>query len=86
MVRKLETSIDFYVKTCGFSVYFVGPRRFASVSRDQRFLSFGRMTFCLRVLSRLSEAAVRLACPLETSYAQEEGKKRKQHVRTAERW
>jgi catechol 2,3-dioxygenase-like lactoylglutathione lyase family enzyme len=85
-VRKLETSIDFYVKTCGFSVNFVGPRRLASVSRDRRFLSFGRMTFGLRIVSRLSEAAVRLAYPLKTRYPQEEGKKRKQHVRTAERW
>jgi hypothetical protein len=85
-VRKPETSIDFYMKTFGFSVNFVGPCRFASVSRDRRFLSFGRMTFCLRVVSRLSEAAVRLAYPLETSYAQEEGKKRQQPVRTAERW
>ena len=85
-VRKLKTSIDFYVKTCGFPVNFVGPRRFASVARDRRFLSFGRMTFGLRVVSRLSEAAVRLAYPLETRYPQEEGKKRKQPVRTAERW
>jgi hypothetical protein len=35
-VRKLETSIDFYVKIFGFSVNFVDRRRFASVSRARR--------------------------------------------------
>jgi predicted enzyme related to lactoylglutathione lyase len=34
-VRQLEASINFYVKVLGFSVDFVGPGRFASVSRDR---------------------------------------------------
>lgn len=34
-VRNLEASVDFYVKKLGFKVNFVGPGRFASVSRDR---------------------------------------------------
>ena len=34
-VRHLETSVDFYVNMLGFSVDFVGPGRFASLSRDR---------------------------------------------------
>jgi predicted enzyme related to lactoylglutathione lyase len=33
-VRQLDASIDFYVKVLGFTVNFVGPGKFASVSRD----------------------------------------------------
>jgi catechol 2,3-dioxygenase-like lactoylglutathione lyase family enzyme len=42
-VRQLEAAIDFYVRTLGFTVDFVGPGRFASVSRDRchLFLSEG---------------------------------------------
>ena len=42
-VRQLETSIDFYVKVLAFDMDFIGPGRFASVSRDRchLFLSEG---------------------------------------------
>jgi catechol 2,3-dioxygenase-like lactoylglutathione lyase family enzyme len=33
-VRQLDASIDFYVKVLGFKVNFIGPGKFASVSRD----------------------------------------------------
>jgi predicted enzyme related to lactoylglutathione lyase len=33
-VRQLEASIDYYVKVLGFTVNFIGPGKFASVSRD----------------------------------------------------
>ena len=34
-VRQLDASIDFYVKVLGFTVNFIGPGEFASVSRDR---------------------------------------------------
>lgn len=42
-VRQLEASIDFYVNVLAFKVDFVGPGRFAAVSRDRchLFLSEG---------------------------------------------
>lgn len=42
-VRQLEASIDFYVKVLAFAVDFIGPGRFAAVSRDgcHLFLSEG---------------------------------------------
>jgi catechol 2,3-dioxygenase-like lactoylglutathione lyase family enzyme len=42
-VRRLAASIDFYVEVLGFTVNFIGPGRFASVSRDRctLFLSEG---------------------------------------------
>ena len=42
-VQHLEASIDFYVQVLGFAVDFIGPGKFASMSRDQchLFLSEG---------------------------------------------
>jgi predicted enzyme related to lactoylglutathione lyase len=34
-VRQLEASIEFYVKKLAFAVDFIGPGRFASLSRDR---------------------------------------------------